>query len=210
MKRRFDGTYWVLSGPEVRDHPHAKFGWIYEHEWVLYARIGAGPHPCHWCGKSLKWHEGQRGIQVDHVDFDVHNNESENLVVACTYCNTTRRWTKEEIRARTLKFHDRPYQCKYCVRPFKNLSAVRGHTRWCKARPENDEGDDMARRCNAHHKLDCSMCERRVKFSSDDSSDLFVATDFSSNYDTSPSYCSDSSSDSSSSSSDSGSSSSCD
>lgn len=58
----------------------------------LYAEIGPGPHPCHWCGRMLQWTVGiaSDSIIVDHLDWNPINDELENLVVSCNSCNTRR------------------------------------------------------------------------------------------------------------------------
>lgn len=81
--------YRVLRLPE---HPLARQqGKVLEHRVVLYARIGEGAHPCHWCGKSLTWvGRPSERIAADHLDGDRLNNRPDNLVPACLHCNTTR------------------------------------------------------------------------------------------------------------------------
>lgn len=74
-------------------HPVAqKNGWAYEHRVVLFDAIGDGPHPCHWCGKMLRWDARHRRdadyLIVDHLDNDPANNERANLAPACNRCNT--------------------------------------------------------------------------------------------------------------------------
>lgn len=59
----------------------------------------------------------------------------------------------------------------------------------------------MPKRCKAHQKINCTSCERRATFLSDDDS-LFVDTTDYSSYDSSSSSCDTSSSDSGSSSCD--------
>jgi hypothetical protein len=79
------------------DHPLAqRTGWQYEHRIVLYDMIGAGEHPCHWCGKALSWKinynaADNRGLGVDHLDRDRTNNTVANLVPSCRSCNNARR-----------------------------------------------------------------------------------------------------------------------
>ena len=65
---------------------------IYVHKLVLYRKIGAGTHPCHWCGKELEWKRGTAGnaLICDHLDGDPSNNDPGNLVPACNGCNTIR------------------------------------------------------------------------------------------------------------------------
>lgn len=71
-----------------REHPlTSASGLVYEHQVVLYEKIGPGPHACHWnCGKMLEW-GGRNGIHVDHLDEDRSNNDPENLVPSCVGCN---------------------------------------------------------------------------------------------------------------------------
>lgn len=69
-------------------------GRVGEHRRVLYAAIGAGAHPCHWCGNEVRWIVGEGPVRgalvVDHLDSDWRNNELSNLVPACQGCNATR------------------------------------------------------------------------------------------------------------------------
>jgi hypothetical protein len=76
-----------------RDHPLATgHGTVLVHRKVLYAKIGPGPHRCHWCGTVVAWSKtlGKSALIADHVDSDPHNNNPDNLVPACLRCNTTR------------------------------------------------------------------------------------------------------------------------
>ena len=78
----------------MRDHPLARAqGKVPEHRVVLFAKIGPGEHPCHWCGKSLGWEAPRQSLKImaDHVDHDRLNNAPHNLVPACLDCNTKRR-----------------------------------------------------------------------------------------------------------------------
>ena len=68
---------------------------MWKHRYVLFAKIGYGPHWCHWCGKNVNWQPGKRGgggrcLVVDHVDDDRTNNDPANLVASCTGCNVHR------------------------------------------------------------------------------------------------------------------------
>lgn len=72
-------------------HPVAQGGWAWTHVYVLFEKIGYGPHLCHWCrSKLLAWRRGGSGLHADHVDGDVTNNSPENLVPSCVSCNTWR------------------------------------------------------------------------------------------------------------------------
>jgi hypothetical protein len=56
-------------------HP-LQTGWnqpVAAHRLVLFAKIGPGTHPCHWCGTPVTWTMGERrtdALTTDHVDFD--------------------------------------------------------------------------------------------------------------------------------------------
>jgi len=75
-------------------HPLANgVGYVQEHRAVLYAKIGPGTHPCHWCGIPVTWQRGvpRRGrLLVDHVDGSLRNNDPANLVPSCSGCNANR------------------------------------------------------------------------------------------------------------------------
>jgi hypothetical protein len=105
--------YWLLSG--MHDHPLAIRGRVYEHVANLFARLGLGPHPCHWCGTALDWGIGRRGnaadrspddtvvgikqLQTDHLDSDTENNDPLNVEPSCFPCNARRgRWIERLIR----------------------------------------------------------------------------------------------------------------
>lgn len=92
--------YQVVKRP---GHPVArKTGWVLEHRAVLYDAIGEGPHPCHWCGKGLRWHANYRKdadyLVVDHLDNDPSNNDRDNLAPACTPCNTVHSYVIQRVR----------------------------------------------------------------------------------------------------------------
>lgn len=77
----------------VPGHPIAdKGGKTYEHRFVLYEKIGAGPHPCHWCSVPLEWvAKGEPNcLTVDHLDNRGDNNDPSNLVPSCQPCNGAR------------------------------------------------------------------------------------------------------------------------
>jgi hypothetical protein len=77
----------------LRDHPLARSqGKVAEHRVALFSKIGPGPHPCHWCGKSLAWDAERQSLKImaDHVDHDRLNNDPSNLVPSCLDCNTKR------------------------------------------------------------------------------------------------------------------------
>ncbi len=89
------------------DHPLAPSnGHVYEHRVVLFAIVGAGLHPCHWCGKTVTWDKVKtpNALQVDHLDGDGFNNHPDNLVVSCPGCNTARALQQRHDRLRALGF----------------------------------------------------------------------------------------------------------
>lgn len=61
-------------------------GRVYQHRRVFFDNYGKGPHPCHWCGKTLHWDE----MDVDHVNAVRDDNEPANLVASCRSCNVKR------------------------------------------------------------------------------------------------------------------------
>jgi hypothetical protein len=79
-------------------HPLAyKDGRIKEHRFVLYEKIGPGPHACHWCGREIQWMPGGRAafrdrryLVPDHLDTNPLNNAPGNLVPSCVPCNSSR------------------------------------------------------------------------------------------------------------------------
>lgn len=87
------------SGYRVRyapKHPLATAnGKVLDHRRVLYAKIGPGEHRCHWCGTSINWDESwpvdAGALVVDHVDHQRANNDPDNLVPSCFWCNRDRR-----------------------------------------------------------------------------------------------------------------------
>jgi hypothetical protein len=61
-------------------------GYVYEHRKVLYDKLGAGPHACHWCGLVLGWDK----MTADHLNAVRDDNREENLVPSCLTCNQAR------------------------------------------------------------------------------------------------------------------------
>jgi hypothetical protein len=83
--------YIVLSN---KTHPMTNAtGVVYEHRMALYDAIGPGPHPCHWCGRSVNWNKGKcvtGTLVVDHLNGVKTDNSRANLVAACNRCNSKR------------------------------------------------------------------------------------------------------------------------
>lgn len=119
--------YMVVQAP---GHPlaHAS-GSAYEHRIVLYAAIGAGRHPCCWCGRILEW---TVDLHVDHLNFDRLNNAVSNLVPSCQACNTrrNRRWLNKPTHCR--RGHEMTEENTYTV-PATGARACRRCSRVSKA-----------------------------------------------------------------------------
>lgn len=87
-KARKSGSYSFVKVAE--SHPlRRKSPQISEHRFVLYEKIGAGPHSCHHCGSMLEWKFGNvaGALFVDHLDRNTRNNDPGNLVPSCHRCN---------------------------------------------------------------------------------------------------------------------------
>jgi len=80
---------------KIFDHPlSTPSGGITEARLVLYEKIGPGSHPCTWCKETVTWMPG-RGLVAgaliaDHLDWNHHNNDPDNLVPSCNACNSHR------------------------------------------------------------------------------------------------------------------------
>ena len=98
LRRAPNGTGWISHGYRVLPapgHPLAtRLGRVFEHRMVLYAKIGPGEHPCHWCGRAVNWdrkeNAGDATLIADHLDEDTLNNDRANLVPSCWKCNVNR------------------------------------------------------------------------------------------------------------------------
>ncbi len=77
---------------------------MYVHRVELFAAIGDGEHPCHWCGIKVRWMAKvlspapEDYLTVDHLDGDKHNNHIRNLVPSCGRCNTARASHLKHVR----------------------------------------------------------------------------------------------------------------
>jgi len=83
------------------DHPLAVRGQVLAHRRVLYDALGPDDQPCHWCGWVLPWrHENgvKWCINVDHLNADREDNQRDNLVPSCWFCNANRSWSAEAPR----------------------------------------------------------------------------------------------------------------
>lgn len=91
--RRLDHTQIGYRTRSVgRDHPLSNGrGVTTEHRAVLWERIGAGVHPCHYCGTLVEWRCGvgawHGALVAEHLDRNPANNDPSNIVAACQPCN---------------------------------------------------------------------------------------------------------------------------
>lgn len=84
---------------KIPGHPLAhRDGRVRVHRYVLFEKIGPGPHSCHWCGVEVTWWE-HLSLVVDHVDSDTWNNDPDNLVSACNRCNVSR-WQSQRTHCK--------------------------------------------------------------------------------------------------------------
>lgn len=76
-------------------HPLAqKSGFVYEHRFLMYAKLHGTLDGCELCGKEITWKQ----CHVDHIDCDVKNNSIENLRPLCNACNTRRFYPEHHTR----------------------------------------------------------------------------------------------------------------
>lgn len=69
------------------EHPLAsKYGYVFEHRKIVFAKYGWNLPDCEICGKPTDWET----CHVDHIDENPSNNASENLRPLCAGCNTSR------------------------------------------------------------------------------------------------------------------------
>ena len=69
-----------------RQHPLAsKGGFVGEHRMVLYALLGPGSCPCHWCGQPATTRDHLVPLSAGGA------HEPGNIVPACQPCNSGRR-----------------------------------------------------------------------------------------------------------------------
>lgn len=83
-RTRHTHGYVILHRP---GHPLSVANKVFEHRYVLYEKVGYGPHLCHHCGIHINWFAG---LECDHLDRDRANNDPANLVPTCHPCNVRR------------------------------------------------------------------------------------------------------------------------
>lgn len=94
-----NGRYLRIAN--AHGHPLAGLrGSIPFHRFVLYVKLGEPTFTqCHWCGFPLPWNSSisnavEHVVCADHLDNDGSNNEPENLVPSCSWCNKNRNWAE--------------------------------------------------------------------------------------------------------------------
>jgi hypothetical protein len=123
------------------DHPLASArGLVALHRWLVYRRLGDGPHPCHWCGTSVTWMLGgvRRGaLVVDHIDRNQGNNDETNLVPSCVGCNAWREHggvlTLDEPTVQLASGRSRAVEqvCAWCDKTYLTRRIRAGVQRFC-------------------------------------------------------------------------------
>jgi len=100
LKIQKNGAYLRLV--DMHDHPIAgRSGKIPYHRYVLYEKLERPQtSDCHWCGFPLLWKTNLPSpyihiVNADHVDGDPSNNDPENLVASCCWCNMNRSWAEQ-------------------------------------------------------------------------------------------------------------------
>jgi hypothetical protein len=140
MERPHTGRYSRTYAP---DHPLANSrGIVQMHRFVLFAVIGPGAHPCHWCGRMVEWRNVTRGdrwgghLLPDHLDNNGLNNDPGNLVPSCIRCNATRGGRHGTFLPTTPSRMDggarkrlRPARCETCGKDF--MARMDGVGRFC-------------------------------------------------------------------------------
>lgn len=61
-------------------------GYVFEHRFVLFNKLGGIVSACELCAKPITWST----CAVDHIDENVRNNEPDNLRPTCVPCNAER------------------------------------------------------------------------------------------------------------------------
>lgn len=113
-------------------------GYISEARIVLYAKIGSGPHPCHWCSRAVDWTVGQRGnlrdaLVADHVNSDPLDDRPENLVPACGTCNGERARTVTDAESFATRSNGTRLRvgeqrtCRHCGATFTTTPSLRNY-----------------------------------------------------------------------------------
>jgi hypothetical protein len=64
-------------------------GYVYEHRFVLFNKVGTSISECEICKKDWCWDDVYNS-HVDHIDEDVKNNNINNLRPLCNSCNVSR------------------------------------------------------------------------------------------------------------------------
>ena len=104
-------------------HPLAnKHGKVRKSRHVLYEKLNGVAGSCHWCSIPLTW----QTLCADHLDSNIMNDVSDNLVGSCRGCNANRDDGTGYGRIK-------PKDCEYCGQSFLSKTHNK-RARFCSVR----------------------------------------------------------------------------
>jgi len=134
---------------KLSEHPLAPpSGIVAVSRMVLFEKIGAGSHSCHWCGSRITWRVrnttnlNKDDLVADHLNWDRTDDSPENLVPSCPVCNAHRTRAndqrliaEDELTVMWGNARTRAVQrfCNICGKPFLTIPAEvkKGKGRFC-------------------------------------------------------------------------------